>query len=359
MVARLSERPKIACIAWVREDSRSSSIARALEGEARTFYDLGLHAKPLVPLRYLLSAARTVAYLVRRRPRAVMVQAPPVPAVAIAWAWSRLARIPLLIDSHPASFGTEQARVDRVMRPLLAWLVPRAAGCIVTTPRLGEQISRWGGRPIVVHEAPMPWGERIRERGCSGERRVLFVCTFAPDEPLMPTLQAAAQLGDVAFKITGDLRRLPDTARSAAPENVEWVGYLNAADYVAALEHADVVMSLTTRPESVARSAHEGVEALRPMVISGGPHMRDLFPYAVFVENEPDSVAAGVSEALRRCQELSEKAIEARSVQHRRWRDQLAHIQAALGTPGAGRVRRHESRSADREPIGIDNRRSG
>jgi hypothetical protein len=96
-------------------------------------------------------------------------------------------------------------------------------------------------------------------------------------------------------------------------------------------------MSLSCRPESVARSAHEGVDALRPMVISGGPHMRDLFPYAVIVENDPESIAAGVAEALRRCGELSDKAIEARSAQHRRWREQLAQIHAALSAPGAAR----------------------
>jgi hypothetical protein len=96
-----------------------------------------------------------------------------------------------------------------------------------------------------------------------------------------------------------------------------------------------VILSLTSRPESVARSAHEGVDALRPMVISGGPHMRDLFPYAVFVKNEPESIAAGVAEALHRCEELSRQAIDARSVQHRRWRQQLAEIEAALDSPGA------------------------
>jgi glycosyltransferase involved in cell wall biosynthesis len=346
MVARLSPRPNISCIAWVREDSRSSSIARALGGEAQTFYDLGAQSKPLVPLRYLISAARTIAYLMRRRPRAVMIQAPPVPAVAIAWAWARLARVPLLIDSHPASFGTDAARIDRLMRPLLARLVPRAAGCIVTTPRLGEQIARWGGRPLVVHEAPMPWGERIRPRGCSQQSRVLFVCTFAPDEPVMDVLGAAARLPEVTFALTGDIRRLPEAARNAAPDNVQWLGYLNGADYVAALEGADVIMSLSRRPESVARSAHEGVDALRPVVISGGPHMRDLFPYAVYVENDAASIAAGVAEALRRCEELSGQAIDARSAQHGRWREQLGHIQAALAAAPARPSRRATGRVA-------------
>jgi hypothetical protein len=327
----LRQPPKISCIAWAREDSRSRSLARALGGEAQTFYDLGLQNRWLVPLRYVISAVRTVAYLVRCRPRALLVQAPPVPAAALAWAWAALARVPILIDSHPASFGTETARLDRLMRPVLAWLAPRAAGCVVTTPRLGAQVSCWGGRPLIVHEAPMPWHGRMRARGCSGQRRVLFVCTFAPDEPVMETLAAAALLPDVSFTVTGDIRRLTAHMRGAAPPNVQWVGYLGPAEYVAALEAADVVMSLSTRPDSVARSAHEGVDALRPMIVSGGPHMRELFPYAVVVENEADSIAAGVREAFRRCTELSAMAVEARAVQHRRWESQLADIQAALG----------------------------
>ncbi len=185
----------------------------------------------------------------------------------------------------------------------------------------------------------MPWGERMRPRDASAPRRVLFICTFAPDEPVTETLEAAAQLPEVTFAITGDLRRLTESARVAAPDNVQWVGYLTGTDYVDALAQADVIMSLTKRAESVARSAHEGVDALRPMVISGGPHMRDLFPYAVFVENDAHSIAAGVAEALRRCEELSRQAIRARSAQHRRWREQLAEIEAALGSPGAARPR--------------------
>lgn len=331
----MSRRPKIACIAWVREDSRSSSIALALDGESRTFYDLAIHRKALVPLRYALSAVRTVWYLLRRRPRAVIVQAPPVPAVAIVWTWARLARAPVVIDSHPASFGREQAGIDRAMRPLLAWLVSKSTGSIVTTPRLGEQISRWGGRPLVVHEAPMAWGARMRPRECSPSRRVLFVCTFAPDEPWTETLEAARRLPDVEFRITGDLRRLSPDERRSAPANVRWVGYLDTPSYVTALAEADVILSLTTRHQSVARSAHEAVDALRPLVLSDWPHMRDLFPHAVFVENEPASIADGIDAAFRRCAELSDVAPQARRLQHQRWQEQLAELQDALWPPNS------------------------
>jgi hypothetical protein len=220
------------------------------------------------------------------------------------------------------------------MRPLLARLVARVAACIVTTPCLGEQIEKWGGRALVVHEAPMPWSEELepRERAPEPEHehRLLFICTFAPDEPLMETLEAARQLPGVTFQITGDLRKLPAEAKHAAPANVCWMGYLTADDYVAALAGADVILSLTRRSESVARSAHEAVDALRPLVLTALPHMRELFPHAVFVENDAGSIAAGVAEAFRRCQELIELAPSARTLQRQRWRDQLIGLSRAL-----------------------------
>jgi hypothetical protein len=334
----LSARPNATFITWAREDSRARSISRELGGESRRFYDLRIQREQLVPIRYLLSAVRTLLYLVWRRPRAVIVQTPPVPAAAIVCAWAKLTGVSVIIDSHPASFALDGRRVDRLVRPLLARLAPVAAGCIVTMPELGKEIERWGGRSLVVHEAPPAWREHLLVRGCSSERRLLFVCTFAPDEPLMEALAAAHLLPDVRLRVTGDTRRLSPEARRAAPGNVEWVGYLGPDDYVQALAGADVVMSLTTRDESVARSAYDAVYALRPLVISGGSHMKELFPYSVTVRNEAASIAEGINEAFSRCDELSANAADARDLQERRWHAQLASLQAALeaGNPRTG-----------------------
>jgi hypothetical protein len=321
-------------IAWVPEGSRAGSISQALGGEWQVFYDRRLHHKALVPLRYLTSAFGTLWYLIRRRPRAVIVQTPPVPAAALVFAWAKLARVPVVMDTHPASFALDGNRIHELMRPLLSALVPRAAACIVTTPELGGRISAWKGTPLVVHEAPMVWAERIQPRDCSAESRLLFVCTFAPDEPLMAVLEAARDLPDVTFRITGDLRRRPAEAQRTAPANVQWVGYLGPDDYVKALLNADVIMTLTQRPESVQRSAHEAVDALRPLVLTNWPHIGELFPYAILVENDAAGIRAGVEAAFDRCSELSSVAAQARSVQHRRWSEQLGELQAALRLNG-------------------------
>jgi glycosyltransferase involved in cell wall biosynthesis len=319
-------------IAWAPEGSRAGSISRALGGEWRTFHDRRIHHKALVPVRYFSNAARTLWYLIRRRPRAVIVQSPPVPAAALVVAWAKAARVPVVMDTHPASFALAgDLAIHGLMRPLLSALVPRADACLVTTPELGEGVSRWDGTPLIVHEAPMVWSDGMRpRRDCSGHRRLLFVCTFAPDEPFMEVLEAARAIPEVTFQITGDLRRRPARAKRIAPPNVEWVGYLGPDEYLAALVGADVVMALTRRPESVQRSAHEAVDALRPLVLTNWPHMGDLFPHAVLVDNDPASIRHGITEAFDRCSELNSLASEARAVQHARWERQLTDLKAAL-----------------------------
>src|ERR1700730_14432957 len=55
-------RPKVSFIAWAEDSGRAREIAKALGGEARTFYQLRIVWKPLVPLRYLLNAIGTCGY---------------------------------------------------------------------------------------------------------------------------------------------------------------------------------------------------------------------------------------------------------------------------------------------------------
>ena len=326
-------RADVVCIAWAPGDSRPRALASVLGGEAATFFDLGIVWKPLVPLRYAVSAVRTLLHLARRRPRAVVIQAPPVPAALLVWIYARLARARLVIDSHTAAFALSGARVDQAMLPLLAWLAPRVDGLIVTTEEVADVVRGWGGRPLIVHEPPPDWPSVDAAPCRDGRRQVLVISTFARDEPLDEVLGAAAALPEVAFRVTGDLRKLPAALRARAPANVEWTGYLHGADYRRALAEADAIVTLDERGQSVARSAYEAVYAGRPLVTSDWPHLRRLFPYAVTVKNRADSIARGVCDALDRQAELEAAAPAARAQQLRRWDEQAAALRAALAGP--------------------------
>lgn len=331
MRALAARRPRAAFVAWTPIGGRQTEVAGALGGEAAVFYRYGGAARWTVPLRYVVSAVETALYLVRRRPRAVIATNPPVFVGWIALAYARLARVPALLDSHPGGFGLQGDRLSARLQPLHRRLVPRVAATLVTEERLAEQVRAWGGRPAVLHEAPPDWSAPAPRPQPGTPYTVLFVCVFQRDEPVAAVLEAARELPDVRFRITGDLRRRDPGLAAAAPPNVDWTGFLGSEDYRRALAAADAVLVLTTEPTSIVRGGYEAVWAQRPLLVSDSPSLRRVFPDGVHVANDGDAIAAGVESVRARHAELAAVAPAARDRQQRRWEEQLADLETIIG----------------------------
>lgn len=58
-----------------------------------------------------------------------------------------------------------------------------------------------------------------------------------------------------------------------------------------------------------------------------------VFPYAVYVRNEPADIARGIQFAVDRVTQLATVAPEAVAAQRRRWQAQLAALRGRLGLP--------------------------
>jgi glycosyltransferase involved in cell wall biosynthesis len=319
---------RLAYLAWGPVVGRSREIAHALGGEARCFYPLGIMRRPLVPLRYAISAVQTVIYLLRARPRALIVTNPPIFAALVAYPYARLAKAPLILDSHPSSFRTHGPH-SRVL-PLHTWLARRSRRVLVTTDELAHQVLAWGGTPLVVHEAPPQ--RTIRPSPTrAGRPAVLILGSLSPDEAVDEVLGAAHLLPELDFAFTGDTRRCPRAVLGSAPRNVTFLGFLGTQEYAAALGRASVAVVLTTLlREAVPRSAYDAVYAGRPLVLSDSPVLRELFPFAVKVDNNQKSIAGGVREALACRDELERLADKARELQSRRWAEQLELLREAV-----------------------------
>jgi GT2 family glycosyltransferase len=323
-------KPPVAFIAWSDRTERAAEIAASLDGEAWELGPMGLRGPITTPVRYPVNAIRTATRLALRRPRALIVQNPPIVPGVIAVLYGRLTGAPVALDSHPSSFGLRGARLLGRLQPLHAWLARRARVVLVTVEDLEERIGAWGGRGLVVHEAPPAWRVETSHEDEPRRPRVLFVGVFAPDEPLAAVLDAAAQLPEVDVQITGDLRRRPDWSASRSPRNVEWLGFLRGADYVTALARADIVMALTTDRTSVVRAGYEAVYARKPLVVTESRALRAAFPHAIHVPNTADDVARGVRSALARLDELRAATETAHDEQHARWDRQVRELAASL-----------------------------
>ena len=318
-----ARRPKVAFIAWAEDSGRAHEIAQALGGEARTFYQLRIVWKPLVPLRYLLNAIGTCGYLLIRRPRAVIVTNPPIFPGLIALLYCTVMRAPLLLDSHPSAFG--DALMAKGVAGIHAWLTRRAVTTMVTVPKLAQIVTSWGGRADIIHEAP-PAHRAAPAAPLSARPRIVHIGRFASDEPTTEMVAAARLVPEADVLITGDYRKCPVPLRASAPANVIFTGFLEGHDYDRTLEQAAVIMVLTMRPQSVSRGAYEAVYFERPLIISDFPAMTPLFPYAISVPNDTAGIARGIQSAIERHADLVAACPRARALQEQRWQQQLVRL---------------------------------
>ena len=177
-----------------------------------------------------------------------------------------------------------------------------------------------------MQEAPPLW-QVPATAPAGGRRRVLYVGVFGGDEPVEAVVGAAALLPDVDVAVTRDPARCPAGLRERAPPNLHFVGYLGPEAYAAEFARAQAVVTLTTEPTSIMRSAYEAVYARRALVTSDWPALRTVFPYAHHAANEPTALAAAIEEALTDGPAVLEEALR---TQQERWSGQLAALRSAL-----------------------------
>ena len=324
----MRERPPVAFLAWSSVAGRPREIAAELGGESRCYYDLKLVRRSLVPVRYLLSSLRTIAYLLARRPRALIITNPPVFVALVAYPYARLNRAPLLLDSHPDAFRSDGPHARFL--GIHAWLTRRSRATLVTTDDLVRRVADWGGTGVVVHEPPPDW--KVESEAPLPQRpRVLVLGTLSSDEPIADVLAAARIVPEVDIELTGAVRKCPPKLVDSAPANVTFLGFLHGHDYVLALERASIVVVLTTwLLWAVPRSAHDAVYARRPLVLTDSEVLRDLFPFGVPVRNDAADIASGIQQAIRRHGELVASADAAFDLQTMRWQAQVAHLRELL-----------------------------
>lgn len=281
------------------------------------------------PVRWLLSARETIARLESTfgaQTRLVVVQNPPIFAPLLAWAWARFRGVPIVIDSHPASFGVRQ-RLWRWFVPLHRWLARRVAAVLVPSDELADVVSRWGGLAVVVHEAPpeeLEFGG-LADHGPSeaAEAEILVVAVGAADEPVEVALQAAKSTPGTRWAITG---RREAYSSLSVPANVVLTGHLAFDVFAERLRAAAVVVSLSTDRTTVSRAAWEATLVGKALVISDWPVAAEAFPNALRVANEPELLASAVQRVLKERAKYEGASREATERLAETWASQRSQI---------------------------------
>lgn len=294
--------------------------------------ELGLHVAHLAtdwragfrgdPLKYPRLTWKTVQLLVTRRPRVLFVQSPPTPAVWLVAAYAAATGASYVIDAHSDAF--ERARWTRP-HALNRMLARRALATLVTGAHWAERINRHGGRAIIIPDIPRepdPGSAMPLPPGF----HVMVVNTWASDEPLQAILQAAREVPEVRFHVTGK-RDDRFQALTDVPPNVQFTGFLDHGDYVALMRAADAVMCLTTRDHTMQRGACEALALMRPIITSDTALLREYFAGGtVHVDNTSDAIRRGIREMMGHYDRYVRSIRELRELRRREWRARRSEL---------------------------------
>lgn len=339
---------KIIFLAWEKYHARTELLARALGAQVRYQYRLGRVSGLRLFAKYALQAVDTVRVLLRERPEAVIVQVPPVFPALLAVLYAALARgTRVILDAHSGSFFSRKWAWSL---PLLRWCARRARLTVVHMPSLLPVVQGWGARTLEVGYVFEPEPPTPADYPLGPGTHIAVPSSFNADEPVALIFQAAAQVPDVQFHLTGDARRLPASMRDTKPANIHLTGYLTVPAYQGLLRQADAVLALTTQDQTFQTGGAEAAWLGRPLIISDWPELRRVFAHgAVFVAHTPEGLAAGVRRVQTDGARLEQEMGQLKRKFDRELQVKIRHLRAALENSEAGAQPQLGEWAADKE----------
>ena len=322
-------RPPVTFISWAPYCSRSDNIAREMEGVSHMVYLPSLGSNPAtVWLKYLGQAARTFRLLRRDKPQAVFVMAPPIIAAMPAWLYGKLTGTPYVIDAHTAAFLHPRWR-------RLQWLqraISRgAATTIVTNDHLAQDLRAAGAHVTIVRDVPVQF-PALEPFPRDDRFTVAAICSFNDDEPVAEIFQAARQVPEVRFFVTGNAKRLSPALLGQVPPNMTLTGFIPDAQYGHLVTNADVILTLTTRNHTMLRGAYEAIYQGTPVIVSDWPLLRSAFDQgAIHVDNSAGAIAAAVRTMAGDYARFKADAAGLRARKLSEWNQARASLRARLG----------------------------
>ena len=309
-------------IAWAPHGRRSELLARELQVGMYFIHYLKFQVPLYAPIKYILQSLRTLQVLFVERAAAVFVQNPPFVCSLVVYLYCPLAGAKFVIDHHSDSFSRKWSWA----LPVQKFLARRAITNVVTNQHWADIVQAWSADVFILPDpfVPLPEGENL---AVTSGFNVVFVNTFAPDEPLDAVLEAASQLSDVHFYITGNTNKKPDGFFADLPANITFTGFIPDSQYFGLLRAVQAVIALTTRDYTLQGGGCEAISLGKPLITSDWPYLRELFAKGtIYVPNSSDGIRDGIQIMQQRYKDLEKEVVAFRQDRRREWDARFAQL---------------------------------
>ncbi len=202
----------------------------------------------------------------------------------------------------------------------------------MTNEYLAELLQAHGAPAVVVPDVPIEFEQGGVAQDGMEAFSVVCVTSFDRDEPVSAMAEAARELPDIRFFMTGDRTLALQALPQGTPANLVLTGFLDNASYGALVRHAGVVVALTTDDHTMQRGAYEAIYHGTPVIVSDTDLLRRAFDEgAVHVDNSPASIVAAVRRVRDHASEYRAGAARLRARKHVRWTQSRSALLETIG----------------------------
>jgi len=244
--------------------------------------------------KYPYQALITLIMIIRKQPEVVFIQDPPILAALPVYLYSFFRRVKFILDAH----------TDALLAPWWQWSLPlhrflsrRAVTTIVTNEHLKNIVLNWGADSFVLTDPPITNPPMKEVEIDMDHFNVMVVSNVSYDEPIEQILEAAENLPDCRFYISGNYpEKRPDIVESA-PDNVHFTGYIPDDEFYGLMKAVHIVLGLTTENHTLQSSANEALWMGKPIITSDWPLLRSYFHQgAIHIDNTSSGIRRAVQE---------------------------------------------------------------
>lgn len=268
---------KIIFIAWLDHHERSVLLSKH-NGADVYFIKWGKRTWYMASLRYIVQTIATWHVLQSEKPDIVLIQIPPVFSIPIVYLHKLLYGTQYVLDTHSGSF---LSHIGKVTQGLHRFFSQRALVTLVHNTDIEYRVKQWNAPSLRLDYTPNDYPEG-KPYSFEDGLRIVFICTFAVDEPIDAVLAAVRLQPTAHIYITGDYYRANHHLDSK-PDNVTFTGYTPYEEFIGLLRGSNIIMDLTLWDNTVLMSAYEAISH-KPLITSNSRICVNTSPSGQFIQ---------------------------------------------------------------------------
>ena len=236
-----------------------------------------------------------------------MVQNPSIVLSILMVTIGKIGKFSVVVDAHNEGIMPFYSKYHWLL-PLYEVIQRWADLTIVTNESLAMIVRKNGGRPFILPDK-IPQFENINHIKLKGKSNIVFICTFAKDEPWKEVIQAANLINPSdCIYITGKYQRVSKKIIKESPPNVIFTGFLPDQEYINLLHSCDLVIDLTLMDNCLVCGAYESVALGKPVILSDTKELRAHFKRgAVYCGNNVKEISEAIIYALENLDKLEDE----------------------------------------------------